>query len=66
MWSDSPNRLGDRLQRIVRGEAISVDSYGPFEDTVDGFAEAQLFPSWLILVFKLTADFGDRFAEVVG
>jgi hypothetical protein len=23
-------------------------------------------PSWLILVFKLTADFGDRFAEVVG
>jgi hypothetical protein len=23
-------------------------------------------PSWLILVFKLSADFGDRFAEVVG
>jgi hypothetical protein len=24
------------------------------------------FPSWLILVFKLAADLGDRFAEVVG
>jgi len=23
-------------------------------------------PSWLILVFKLSADFGDRFAQVVG
>jgi hypothetical protein len=25
-----------------------------------------LGPSWLILVFKLTADFGDHVAEVVG
>jgi hypothetical protein len=24
------------------------------------------FPSWLILVFKLSADLGDGFAEVVG
>jgi hypothetical protein len=24
------------------------------------------FPSWLILVFKLSADFGDRFVQVVG
>jgi len=23
-------------------------------------------PTWLILVFKLAADFGDRLAEVVG
>jgi hypothetical protein len=32
-------------------------------NTVTGGTPA---PSWLILVFKLTADFGDRFTQVVG
>ena len=29
-------------------------------------AGAAADPTWLILVFKLAADFGDRLAEVVG
>jgi hypothetical protein len=28
--------------------------------------QATAAPSWLILVFKFSADFGDRVAEVVG
>jgi hypothetical protein len=38
-------------------------------NVIDGVHFLNVFgpdPSWLILVFKLTADFGDRFAEVVG
>jgi hypothetical protein len=55
---------GIELREVVQDLAV----FAPDIAVLDSLGEAlSLYnPSWLILVFKLSADFGDRFAQVVG
>ena len=46
---------------VAQAAILNVAQYLAFNDQV-----IVIVPSWLILVFKFSADLGDRFAEVVG